>query len=303
MISTPRKTQSLVIAALLVGLVSVTGATAGTVRGHTTHRHGSSHSGWYFGPSYGYSYGYAYGYRPYYYGYGYGYPGPYYGGYYGTPAAYIDTDIQPEDTAVYLDGEPVGTVDDFDGFPRYLAVTPGRHQLTFKAEGHRSVTRSVRVPNGALLQLDFTLPRGDSRRDVDAQGEAEIVVPDPSPDDASPPAAAPDDTERDEADDEAELQEEQPEEDAPQSAEEPGFLKIEVEPGDASVYLDGELLGPASKLTGLHGEMRIEPGVHRIEAVRPGYRAGTRRIEVSEGQHLSIELTLRKVAPPPDRSR
>ena len=255
-------------------------------------------SGWYYGPSYGYSYGYGYGYpygyyMPYYAGYGYGYyagyPGAYAGPSYAPEVAYIDTDIQPEETAVFLDGEPVGTVDDFDGFPRYLSVTPGKHILAFKAAGRADVTRSIRVPRGALLQLDFTLPKtGDVGKQSATKTDEEIVIPDPSPAESSQTQA------------EIELNES---ESGEQDAEGPGFMRIQIKPADASVYLDRELLGSAAKLAGLHGEMRIEAGVHRIEAVRPGFRAGSKRILVGEGEHLTVELELQKEGETPGSPR
>ena len=290
------KTQAMILAGfLIVGLLSAVEAEAGTVRGHSySHSHGSSHyGGWHYGPSYSYSYGYAYGYAPFYAGYGYyaGYPGVYYGpGYaygpaYATEAAYIDTDIQPEDTAVFLDGEPVGTVDDFDGFPRFLAVTPGKHQLTFKAEGRSAVTRSIRVPSGALLQLDFTLPRsGDAGNRAATKTDLEIIIPDPGKEEKTPPDAEPGQS--------GSAQQEQ----GTQTGQAPGFMRIQIKPGDASVYMDGELLGSASKLAGLHGDLRIEAGVHKVEAVRPGFHAGSKRILVGEGEHISIEFELEKVA-------
>ena len=257
---------------LLVALLPGVAVEAGSVRGHTSHghSHGSSHTGWYVGPSYAYSYGYGYG--PYYSGYGYyaGYPGAYYGPVYRPEVAYIDTDIQPEETAVLLDGEPVGTVDDFDGFPRYLSVTPGRHQLTFKADGRSSVTRSIRVPRGALLQLDFTLPRaGDADKDAATKTDAEIVIPEPGPEQTAGPDAEP------------RRSEGAPVDQDDQERQAPGFVNIQIKPGDASVYVDGELLGSASRLAGLHGDMRIEAGVHRIEAVRPGFHPGSKRILIA----------------------
>jgi len=292
-------------------------AEAASVRGHSTHG-GSRHSGWHSGPYYSYSYGYygypyAYGYAPFYSGYRYypGYPGGYYGQGYGE-ISYIDTDIQPEDTEVILDGKPVGTVDDFDGFPRYLAVTAGKHQLTFRAEGRVDVTRSIRVPRGALLQLDFTLPREgeSSRRGISK--EDEIVIPDPPPGEpdpsdvdlreheSEPDADEPEsyDSDEDRMDSERPDADQEDEMDEP-DADEPGFVKVQVSPGDASVYLDGKLIGSASKLSALHGEMRIEPGVHRVEAVRPGFRAGSKRVLVGAGEHLTVELELQKSSGPP----
>src|SRR5881409_1844489 len=54
----------------------------------------------------------------------YYYPPPYYGPTYIPEAAAIDTDIHPERAEIWLDGHYIGIADQFDGFPRYLKVSP-----------------------------------------------------------------------------------------------------------------------------------------------------------------------------------
>ncbi|HLF06378.1 MAG TPA: PEGA domain-containing protein, partial [Thermoplasmata archaeon] len=257
-------------------------ADAHTNRGH--HSHGRPHVRFSVGGYYGFGYSYwnssYYGY----YGYYPGYPG-YYGPGYAPDVAFIDTDVQPEETAVYLDDEYAGTVDDFDGFPDYLAVRPGRHTLTFKAEGHTTVTRSVKVPRGAVLQVDLSLEKGTG---VDAPtGEpesGESTVPESETGDRTgeerPPA-------------EVVLEEDQEE-------GEPGFIRLNVTPPDASVYMDGEFVGTASRVSRLHGDLRLAPGEHRIEVVRPGYRAVSRMVKVVSGDHRTIDLELERNAAAPE---
>lgn len=136
------------------------------------------------------------GYRPYYGGYGpyYGAYDPYYGAYspyysggyrpgsdgyyspyssggyydpyysqrrssYGSPDwAAIDTDISPEEAEVYVDGEFMGTADDFDGFPEYLYLTPGSHELEFRRDGYEPRSIQISARAGERLDLDFRLP-------------------------------------------------------------------------------------------------------------------------------------------------
>ncbi|HET9482119.1 MAG TPA: PEGA domain-containing protein [Candidatus Polarisedimenticolia bacterium] len=210
---------------------------------------------------------YYYQYAPYYYGpYVWGHPAPWYydgGPRYIREIAYLDTDIAPEEAEVYLDGEYVGIADDFDGFPAYLTLEPGAHTIHFKAEGRRTVKRSIKVPRGAVLGLEFTLPEGVD----DAEESAEIVVPPADPD--------------------------SPEEYAEEPAgEEPGFIRLKILPDDASVYIDGELSGSAAQMTRLHGELRLSSGRHRIDVVRPGYRPVKREIELGSGDRVTVEITL-----------
>jgi len=312
-----------VVMILMVVMMVAPGATqAATIRGHSTHGSSGSHGGggggswghhWHGG--FGLGFYSSYYYLPSYYPYGGWYPG-YYPAYL-PDVAYIDCDVSPEGAAVYLDGEYVGVADDYDGFPQYLTVSPGRHQITFKSDDHRSVTRNVRVPRGAVLDLEFTIPSGSSRdegrswnrRDEPrdrggARGDRdddEIVVPDyqqrgdDSDDDRDDVSIR-----RDKDPDDGEADE--PEHRRPEGAE-PAFIRMSVSPADASVYLDGQLYGSAERLSRLHGELRVDSGSHRIEVVRPGYRSIRRDVEIRPGQHLSLDFDLQRSAPRPGSVR
>src|SRR5262249_34423182 len=73
----------------------------------------------------------------------------------------------------------------------------------------------------------------------------------------------------------------------PYSAE-PGRLRLDVRPSDASVYVDGNFVGLASHTS----VIALPPGPHRVEVVRPGFRTEERDVEVAPGasRELSIEL-------------
>ncbi len=269
------KTTSITIALLAALLSGPIEARAHTIRGHGAPR---PHGGVHYGGHHGFYYsGY---YAPYYFPFGFSYASYYpaypayygYGGAYITDSAYLDTDVAPEKAAVYLDGQYVGIADDFDGLPNYLPVEPGRHSVTFKAEGYRSVTRQVRLPRGAVLDLDFTMSKGEGAEPpAAAEGDVEIVLPDRAP-------AGPD-------------EEEQGETEA-----EPGFVRLRISPADASVYLDGEFFATASQLLSLHGDLRLESGAHRIEVVKPGYRGFAKELIVSPGGRQTLTIALEKEA-------
>jgi len=278
------RTTSIALA-LLAALVSgSTDARAKTIRGHGTsgshsghHYSGHHHGGHYYG---GYGYYYSGSYAPYYYPFGFSYA-PYYpvypsyyvyGSSYAAEAGYIDTDVAPEEAAVYLDGEYVGIADNFDGFPNYLPVDPGRHNVTFKAEGYRSVTRQVRVPRGAVMELQFTMSKGEGAEPpAPDAGDVELTLPDRAP-------ADPEANEGGEAE------------------AEPGFVRLRISPADASVYLDGEFFATASQLVNLHGDLRLESGQHRIDVVKPGYKGFGKELLVSPGERQTLTVALEKEA-------
>lgn len=107
-----------------------------------------------------------------YYGYR-GWYGPYYGPAYYGPYAYpyppeppnyaiIDTDISPEEAKVYLDGERLGEADDFDGLPKYLLISPGRHVLEFRRSGYQTLRIDIDARRGHYYDIDRSLNEGRS---------------------------------------------------------------------------------------------------------------------------------------------
>lgn len=130
-------------------------------------------SHWYFGFGLGHPWGYFWGpYDWHAYGwwggpwYGYG-PGPRYGyGYprdvrYQEPGA-IDLNVKPKHTEVYLDGELIGSAGRFDGFPDYLWITPGSHEIVLYRDGFVTQRRVVDVRPAWVVDLRIALAPGEA---------------------------------------------------------------------------------------------------------------------------------------------
>lgn len=95
------------------------------------------------------------------YSYTYAYPVPVYG--YGAPSApvYITPnstlyggialEISPSDAEVFVDGQYVGQVADFDGNTGPLNLTAGQHRLQLTAPGFEPLTMDVNVAPGQLV--------------------------------------------------------------------------------------------------------------------------------------------------------
>ncbi len=82
---------------------------------------------------------------------------------------------------------------------------------------------------------------------------------------------------------------------APESAEidarqQPASVLVAIEPGDASVYLDGNFLGVASDLP---QTLLVAPGAHRLEAARPGYESLELELDVTAGETFEIRQSLK----------
>jgi hypothetical protein len=256
---------------------------------------GSGSSGGYY-PGYPGG-GYYPGYPGYYPGWGGGYYWgswwPYgswgwYGGYYGSPWGWyggggggtvyhtveresgsLRVLVDPSEARVYVDGYYAGTVDDFDGLLQRLNVAPGRHEIALKLEGYKTHRVKVYVTPDTTTKLHYELEKGQGETFEDLAKDA--------------PAGE-------------WLREREPAESwsagedrsAVSNVPLAGTVRLSVRPDDASVYVDGAFRGSAREAS----ELKLAPGRHRIEIVRPGYRTVEREVDVvpRETTELRVEL-------------
>ena len=116
---------------------------------------------------YGYGHGYGgHGYGGHGYG-GYGYGGYGYGGYGYAPTPLEEVakvarlaglgalnlnNVKPKRTAVYLNGQYIGVTGDF-GYPSYLWLKKGSHQLVFYKYGYRTLAREYTIRPGVVIDV------------------------------------------------------------------------------------------------------------------------------------------------------
>lgn len=273
---------------------------AGTGHGSRGGRYG--YYPYYYG---GYPY---YWYSPYYYDGWYGapylgfywnswsYAAPYWGAAYAPPAyretGAIRTLVEPSKAKVYVDGYYAGVADDFDGMFQRLQVAPGRHDITLELEGYRSVRVKVYVMPDQTVKIRLDMEKGSGEAAVvDMTGGREAPPYRLSRDEGYPPREGEGYPPR-EGSPPREGQGSPPREgeraEVDRGALEPGTLRVEVRPEDASIYVDGQFFGIARRAT----SVTLAPGMHRIEVVRPGFRTLERDVEVRPGrtETLTIEL-------------
>ena len=267
---------------------------------------GSPYSGYYYDP-YGYSYGLGYRYRPYgysgygygYYDYGYGYGD--YSGYYPSSGyrtyryregniSQIRTLVEPAKTRVYVDGYYAGIVDDFDGLLQRLNVSPGRHEISLKLEGYQAHTFAIYANREQTLKLRWDMVRGN--------GETRDSIGDVGDRDERDSGR---DAEREDRDSDrrADPAERNPNSDAdraekpyapPSRGSDRGELFLDVQPADASVYVDGEFYGKASEVT----RLELPNGRHRVEVVRPGYKTEEKEVDIERtAARVTVKLERR----------
>jgi len=258
---------------------------------------------YYYGPSYrsfypyssfAFSFGYGWGYPYYgfglgygypYYGYGYPYAGygyPYYGpGFYDSSAS-VRLQVTPREAEVYVDGYFAGMVDNFDGSFQRLRVAPGDHDLQVFLPGHRSFSQKVYLQPGGTFRVRHTMePLG--------AGEAEPARP------VAPPRSS-------QARPEPYLRPDRPNSRGPQRpsprASEPagnaesefGSIALRVQPGDATITVDGERWEGTPDQDRL--EIQLGVGTHTVEIRKDGYRTYITDITVRPGETTPLNVSL-----------
>lgn len=231
--------------------------------------HHRSHLGFYLSGYYGFPYSY-YGYP-----YHYGYPRVYWYNYRASAdLGAVDVDVRPKGAKIYLDGQPIGNVGEFDGFPGYLWLEEGTYDLVFYKEGHETLHEVVTIYPGLVIQLEKGMTHGNPT-------PPEEIVP--------PPHERPREAYGETYDPEAEPRERR----RVVVGTDPARLYFLVEPADASIYLDGRFLGTAEELADLRSGLMVNPGSHELTVLHPSFQEEKVDLEVVAGEDLEVEVHLR----------
>lgn len=294
----------------------------------TTHRR--SHFGYRrFRSSFGFGWGWGWGwgYSPYWYGPYYGPYGPYggYSGYGRAPSrnwAVVDTDVSPESARVYLDGQYVGTADDFDGYPDYLYLRSGQYRLEFRLEGFETRTISVDARPGVKMDVGERLPKipgaprygsydgpevsggvrrfWAKRRDV----AEHVTEEDEIYGGERRYRERPRDRDERYSDEDRDVEADRRYRDRPEprggddwrgrsgTARGEATLRLDVSPSDAAIYVDDRFLGTAENLES--EGISVSAGRHTVVVSRPGYRDRRVEVDLSRGEIERLEINLQK---------
>ena len=215
---------------------------------------------------------------------GYGYP---YSPYYGYPFVYDNSaslrlQVSPREAEVFVDGYYAGTVDDFDGTFQRLHVVPGDHDLELFLPGHRSYQQKVYLQPGKTFNV---------RHEMEslAPGDAEPVRPAAKAPPASTPRRGserhPGGPPRDGDPGPAVTQEP-----GRTSQSQFGSLALRVQPGDASITIDGEAWehpGQNERLI-----VQLGPGVHNVQIRKDGYRTYMTDVTIRPGETTALNVAM-----------
>ncbi len=157
--------------ALVGGLLATPGAEAyGRGHGRAGVFVGGGFRGPVFWPAFGFGFGPYWGWGPYWGPY-WGYPGYSYGPPGGVDMNYammagfgaVDLKVKPNQAEVWVDGKYFGQAKDLDGYPSYLWLEKGPHQLVIYKGGYRSFEEDIEVARGMKRELKVRLEPGESQ--------------------------------------------------------------------------------------------------------------------------------------------
>jgi hypothetical protein len=289
--------------------------------GHSGHFGGGHH---HFGGGSRIFIGGGFGYDPFfynfYYPFGYWGPsvywGPDYDPYYNSrPRSYydrdemgaLDLDVSPGRTHVFVDGQDLGEVDNFDGWPDYLWLPKGTYDVAFYLDGYKTIARQISIYPGNVIDIDDRMESGPSvrpedlatktheRRDerLSQERERERRYDGRGDDEGWRDRVRRDrgprgDGDRADRGDRGEYRGRPPAGD--DSAR--GRLHLAVQPEDASVYVDGRFVGTGSDLSMMRAGLPLAVGDHKLAIVRPGRQAQEKTFTVKAGEDVKLDVNL-----------
>jgi hypothetical protein len=232
--------------------------------------------GGFYGGYYAYPFYFSAGVGPYYHGYPW-YPYyPYYPWSSYDAAASVRLQVTPRHAEVFVDGSYAGAVDDFDGSFQRLRLYPGDHTIEVFLPGHRTLTQRIYLQPGKTFTVKAAL-------EPLAPGEPESVRPsDRAGAQSRTPQARP-----------APGTEEGEGEDWPPESglgTQFGTLALRVQPGGATVTIDGEVWEPSEEAGPL--TVHLGTGGHVIEIRKEGYRTYITEITVRQGETTTLNVAM-----------
>lgn len=212
-------------------------------------------------------FGYPYYYGRYGYGYGYGYGYPHFARYRSSDdMGAVDINVRPKRAEVYVNGQRIGNVGEFDGFPGYLWLEEDIYDIVIYRPGYQTLHQTVEVFPGLVIDIDQDLVPGDAVPPQD-------IVPPPVRYDGAQGEAYGGPRGSD-------------------TATRPGRLYLEIEPEDATVYLDGRFLGSGGEIADVGQGLMLNPGTHQLSVLHPRHGAEEREIEIEPGEEIRLVIEM-----------
>lgn len=76
-----------------------------------------------------------------------------------------------------------------------------------------------------------------------------------------------------------------------------GSMRLQVEPEETEVFVDGYYAGQVDEFDGVFQRLRLEPGEHDVQFYLPGHRVFSQRIYLQPGRTFRIRHTMEPLGP------
>lgn len=215
------------------------------------------------------------GFHPYFFGFSQWYPYPHSvfgfptGIYHGDGAVSLRLQVRPREAQVFVDGYAAGVVDDYDGVFQRLRLVPGPHEIVIYHPGLRTLRQNIYYNPGSTHTIRHTLEALLPGETPEPQPQPRAVPVYPGM--PGQPGAAP----------------------AVERARVPGAvgtLALRVQPGDATVFVDGEPWRAPQTQDRL--VIQLAPGLHRVRVEKPGFQTFAVDVDVRAGETASFNVSL-----------
>lgn len=183
--------------------------------------------------------------------------------------------IEPSDADVYLSGQHMGQVSDFDGLLQRLTVKPGEREIVLFREGYRTVRQTLDLPPGAEQKIRYAM---------EPLPEGETAAPPPAFVPKEPVGAVPKLALAGSTGVEAVAKEV-----APSGF---GVIALNIKPRPDEVLIDGEAwpLAPQAEQLLFH----LGAGKRGIELRKGGYETFRTEVLVVDGKRVELNVSLPK---------
>lgn len=169
------------------------------------------------------------------------------------PAGYLELNVAPRDSDVYVDGKFMGKSSRFAGSAEYISVTHGKHSVSLRREGFITQNFVIDVKAGKIVELDVTLKLLNKVTEKEPPAPTYEV-----------------------------------------NTSGTGTLSFNVEPADATLYINGNFQGAVSEFSSTGAPLILRAGKHTLDIVKPGYESYSLTTEVGKDKEKEIVIKLKK---------
>lgn len=182
--------------------------------------------------------------------------------------------VEPDDAQVLLNGRYVGEAYEFSSSDSAMRLRSRDNEIIIKKEGYIEELIDLYDYSSRNIAVNLRL-RKDKGYVREQPVTKKPVPPEPIPKTVK-------------------------EEEVPEVPEDVNVKKfrlikliIDIQPAEASIYLNGKFWG-ISPLQGKIENLKLKPGKYTVEVVKPGYQAYKKELDLSDQKEVALSIKLQK---------